>query len=902
MASRVLIVGWDAADWQLINPLLDAGQLPHLARLVEGGCIGNLATLYPCLSPLLWNTVATGRTADQHGILSFLEPLPSGTGAQLARSTSRKVKALWNIAAQTGRQSIVCNWYASHPAEPIAGVCISNEAFKSPTSHDFSAWHLPPEAIHPASLKDRLADLRVHPGELTPADLVSLIPRIAEIDLRHDQRPAQLAELLARNLSVHSLFTAALEHQTWDLAAVFYDAIDTAGHLFMPYHPPRLPHVSEHDFELYREVMSGLYRLHDQMLGRLLELAGEQTHVVLLSDHGFQSGSERPISLQQSSSPEAEAAEWHRQYGVLVLHGPQVRADERIYGATLLDVAPTVLALLELPASEEMPGRVLAEALTTECLPSRIPSWEAVPGQSGQHPPQAQFKPLRSEAEVAQLIKLGYLPATAGSGAQLAALVVREQQFNLAAVHLHHGRPGEALPIIEQLVADHPDEVRFLEPLATTWHQLNRPEKCLDVLERLQQLGHRSVNAFLLAAASFGQSGDQEQAEQAFRYAQELAPESALVPLVFGEYLLTQGRGQEAVRQLHGSLQRDPGSPRGWESLARAYLWEHSPPEAEAAARKAIGLRYFSPLAHYCLGVALLQQDRTREAIPAFQTAVKQQPQMLEAHQQLARLYQIVGDPGLASLHLELGAGSPADTSQKTKPVAGKTLSAPPVTGDSLSAAERLSRSVAASSAELPSSQPVIVVTGLPRSGTSLVMQLLQAAGCELLCDDQRPADESNPRGYFEYAQALNLSSDPSCLAAAGGKAIKILYPLVLELPRGLPYRILLVERELQEVLTSQAAMLDRLGLQPEQPAQLGQPWGEDLDAAWDSLASREDCEVLRLEHRALISGRLDEFQRLLDFLGLDVPAEALLAVVRPELYRSRGQAGEPGDQDQDSP
>jgi predicted AlkP superfamily phosphohydrolase/phosphomutase len=164
MANRVLLIGWDAADWQLIHPLLDAGEMPNLARLVEGGCIGNLATLYPCLSPLLWTTVATGQTADRHRILSFLEPLPSGTGAQLARSTSRQCKAIWNIASQSGLRSVVCNWYASHPAEPILGGSISNEAFKSPTSADFSAWQLPADSIQPPDWRESLSGLRVHPS------------------------------------------------------------------------------------------------------------------------------------------------------------------------------------------------------------------------------------------------------------------------------------------------------------------------------------------------------------------------------------------------------------------------------------------------------------------------------------------------------------------------------------------------------------------------------------------------------------------------------------------------------------------------------------------------------------------------------------------------------------------
>lgn len=872
MAKRVLIIGWDAADWQLINPLLDRGELPHLARLVNEGCIGNLATLSPCLSPLLWTTVATGRTADQHGILSFLEPLASGTGAQLARSTSRRVKALWNIAAQTNRRAIVANWYASHPAEPIPGVVISNEAYKCPTSLDYSAWPLVSGAIHPPDLAETLASLRLHPGELAPADLAPLIPRIAELDLLSDRRPSQLAEILARNLSVHSLFTAALENEAWDLAAVFFDAIDTAGHLFMPYHPPRLPQIDPRDFEFYQHVMNGLYQLHDQMLGRLLELAGPETHVVLLSDHGFQSGPDRPTSIQQSDAPEAEAAEWHRQYGVVVLHGPLVRRDERVYGATLLDIAPTVLTLLGLPAGEDMPGKVLTSALTTDVIPPRIPSWEEVAGPSGQHPALGSWAPVTATAEVAQLVNLGYLPATAGGGSELAALVSREQQFNLAAVHLHHGRPAEARPIFEQLSQSHPNQPRFLEPLATCWQHLRRPEKCLEVLEQLQELNHRSVNGYLLAASCFGQLGDHSQALAAYQLAAKLEPGSALVPLLQGEYLITEGRGEDAVAQLELAVNRDPESPRGWESLARARLVQQRPREAESAAREAIARRYFSPLAHYCLGLALAKQDRFREAIPAMQTAVAQHPQLSEAHQQLAQLYQRLGNPGLASVHMELAAERPdsepvAQSRVESRSAAAKPNVPKPATGFG---------------------EPIVIVTGLPRSGTSLAMQLVAAAGVPLVVDEHRPADASNPAGYFEFAPVLNLAQDAAWLDRAPGKAVKVLYPLVLDLPRGRPYRVIIVDRDLDEVLDSQAAMLDRNQQPSHDRSTLREAWSNKLTEAWTHLSARGDCQLLRLEHRALIEGNVSTLSRLIEFLKSSATLQDLTAVIRPELYRSR--------------
>src|SRR5919204_6931706 len=115
LAQKVLLVGWDAADWQVILPLLQAGQLPCLQRVVQNGVRGNLATLAPMVSPILWTSIATGKRADKHGILNFVEPDPTGTGIRPVASTSRKVKAVWNILTQAGLRTHVVGWFASHP-------------------------------------------------------------------------------------------------------------------------------------------------------------------------------------------------------------------------------------------------------------------------------------------------------------------------------------------------------------------------------------------------------------------------------------------------------------------------------------------------------------------------------------------------------------------------------------------------------------------------------------------------------------------------------------------------------------------------------------------------------------------------------------------------------------------
>ena len=238
LTHKVLLIGWDAADWKVITPLLDAGKMPHLEKFVSQGVMGNLATLSPVLSPMLWTSIATGKRAYKHGIHGFTEPDPQGRGVRPVTNLGRKTKAIWNILNQTGRRSIVVGWWPSHPAEPIDGVMVSNHYQEVVAALD-KPWPMRPGTVHPPRLAGPLAEFRVHPAELEAEQLLPFIPRAAEIDQEKDKRLTGVAKILAEAASIHGAATALMQLEPWDFMAVYYDAIDHFCHGFMKYHPPR---------------------------------------------------------------------------------------------------------------------------------------------------------------------------------------------------------------------------------------------------------------------------------------------------------------------------------------------------------------------------------------------------------------------------------------------------------------------------------------------------------------------------------------------------------------------------------------------------------------------------------------------------------------------------------------
>src|SRR4051794_30933964 len=270
LTRRVLLIGWDAADWNLIHPLMEAGQMPFLQKLVEHGVSGQIATLQPVVSPILWTSIATGKRADKHDILGFVEPAPDGKGVRPVTSSSRKSKALWNILSQSGLRSVAINWFASHPAEPINGTIIDN-LFTTVAGPDGSRLPLDKTSVHPPEAFDLVDSFRVHPGEINVQQLLPFFPEKRPTDEK-DPRIGMLANILAHCATTQNAATHFAQQQDWELLAVYYDAIDHSGHGFMEYHPPAMSHVSAEDAAIYGNVITGMYRFHDLLLGRLLDL------------------------------------------------------------------------------------------------------------------------------------------------------------------------------------------------------------------------------------------------------------------------------------------------------------------------------------------------------------------------------------------------------------------------------------------------------------------------------------------------------------------------------------------------------------------------------------------------------------------------------------------------------
>lgn len=271
---RVIVVGWDGADWTLLDPLLAAGRLPHLKSLLEKGAQGKLETYRPRASPLLWTTMATGLTPPEHGVVDFQE-FDVATGASLPISgRSRTGPAIWNVASAKGLASGVVGWWATWPAEAVKGFFVSDRA--APVLFDAATLSQSPGLTWPPELADGVRLVGRREGSPSYEDVAKYLHvSRAEFDAavasgRDLDDPVTGFRKILGSTRVYAKTALDLyDRHRPDLLMVYFEGTDEIGHVLGKYNPPLLPGVDRGEFEKYKDAVALYYAECDRILGEL---------------------------------------------------------------------------------------------------------------------------------------------------------------------------------------------------------------------------------------------------------------------------------------------------------------------------------------------------------------------------------------------------------------------------------------------------------------------------------------------------------------------------------------------------------------------------------------------------------------------------------------------------------
>ena len=417
-----MLLGFDGASFNLIEPLLAKGELPAIRQLMEEGSHGRLRSFRPAKSGVLWTSVATGKTMIKHGILDWTYVSETGLTVPY-QDAGRRVKTYWEILSERGVKTGTLNWWVSYPPPPIQGGYLVSNAFRRRQKAD---------TVYPNHLFDWLNPLRITP-DAAPAEMS-----------RQGFTPPRAEEATVPLGAARSVLDSFPIYFAYDMT------VDRASDFLWKNHPVqvfstyfRLPDVMSHfaghfiDPEVHKatlalekggrlgaealeridremaEAVAPAYRFMDRTIAKYLARLDQSTLLIVCSDHGFayfRGG-------YNHYNPAMEPPD-----GVLFLKGPGVKKGYRIRSAQLFDLAPTILHAMGHPVADDMDGTFLSQAFEDPYVnahpPTHIASYEttprakAAPG-SGSH---------RVDEEVLEDLRtLGYIEVPTPSGAPGAA-------------------------------------------------------------------------------------------------------------------------------------------------------------------------------------------------------------------------------------------------------------------------------------------------------------------------------------------------------------------------------------------------------------------------------------------------------------------------------------------------
>lgn len=573
----VYLIGLDGADWEIIDRLGAEGRLPNLERLRREGAWGVLRSEEPLLSPVVWTTIATGRSPLDHGIVGFLTSRDGAT--EPVRSEERRVRAFWNILGDLGSSVGVIGWYASWPAETVNGFLVSDRL----GGHQVEGAAVPVHSglVSPESLLPEVERARDEVfggvGPQQAARYFSTTGRgtggeMVRIDA---QRLDTFVEILRTTELYRRLAPSLVARFEPALFAVYFEGTDAVGHLFAEYAPPPVPGTDPDAAKRFGKVFDRYYEHVDEIVGELTAgLDPAKTTLMILSDHGFKTGARRPATPSMSEYAN-QAPLWHRPEGIVLLWGRDIRPGTALPEAGIYDVLPTVLRLMDLPLSEKLKGKPMMEAFDRRLAATpvrRVADYEAAGGRE-----TAAAAPVEpGDDRLAKLRALGYIGGEAAGGEGKASRVVPPAGGNES--------PGQGgVP-------------------------LNRYNEGLILMN----------------------AGRRDEAAEVFRALQRDVPSFPLGWLGEGLVLLQERKGKEAIPVLEKAVRLEPRVSTSHASLGEAYLLEGRTADARASLEKALELEPTLGRTALLLGQLLVDQREFNEAEGRFVSARRDAPVPLD--------------------------------------------------------------------------------------------------------------------------------------------------------------------------------------------------------------------------------------------------------------------------------
>lgn len=367
---KVLLIGIDGLEWDIMGPMIESGRLPNLSRLVSEGAWGELRSLKYLESPMIWTSISTGKVPEKHGITGFTTKAGAKHEGAVLTANFREARTIWDILGEKGHTVGVVMWLVTWPAEPVNGYLVSDYI-----KYDWkNAGRKQEETTYPPELADELLPMVVRPDDIPDSRIARYVNGSMADAARFAGRLHTLKNCISPDETAEAISLRLAHTRPTDFTTVYMGGIDMVCHQFwVDAYPGSGPPVSDRESELFGQVIERYYDKADSTVGRFLELADENTTVIVNSDHGHS-------GPKLVGDKYAIGTAMHDPTGFIVLWGKDIVHGRELVSPSVLDITPTILTLYGLPVADDMDGRVLAEAIEPTFLSEHkvasIPTYE----------------------------------------------------------------------------------------------------------------------------------------------------------------------------------------------------------------------------------------------------------------------------------------------------------------------------------------------------------------------------------------------------------------------------------------------------------------------------------------------------------------------------------------------
>ena len=608
--TRLAWLAFEGLDWDLAQALIDAGRMPCLAQLVAAGRSGPMGLPPPASAASIATTLATGVLADRHGVCHTFAPRRDGLTISPVGLETVRLPSLWLRAAGAGTAVRAAGWPASLPNDgarlraPLPDRAhIAGLGFERSGNATIAHWPLPPHMVWPPTARRMVEEALIHPDEIEDDTIRPLCGPWADGSLRQAAR-----DFVAQMASVQALGTAWLEQADAALIAMRFGALPAWTAQLQRRAGARLP-----------DAIAPTYQWLDLLIGRWMSALGRQAHLVVTTEGGLPGAGYRRAQ-RRGRGPG----------GGLVMAGPGIPPDSLLGPATALDVCPTLLHLLGLPADDAAPldGRNLIG-----------PSGSHVAGCADRRdlplPPTVAAIPQDSEA-LRHLVQSGVPLVDVGALQTQVARVRHESRRTWAWVRRLRGHLDEACDELARLGTQEEADSTTLLMLAECLLAAGRPEQAAALQSRRPAGLNSPAWDALDALIDYARRDWPSLEERLERLAQQdlrwINPAAWL-----GWSLLARGQDQRALDALERAAERPEEPLRVWEGMARALLHLGRPEEALHSIDRAMAEQPYSGALHRLRGDALEAAGRHEPAVDAWYHAWTLAPRLPGLTEQLGR-------------------------------------------------------------------------------------------------------------------------------------------------------------------------------------------------------------------------------------------------------------------------